>query len=35
VLASDPELNRPEHIALRRAVTERFETQRPIAEEAG
>jgi ATP-dependent DNA helicase RecG len=35
VLASDPELKRPEHIALRRAVTERFETRRPIAKEAG
>jgi ATP-dependent DNA helicase RecG len=35
VLASDPELERPQHAALRRAVTARFETQRPIAEEAG
>jgi len=35
VLASDPELRRSEHAALRRAVTERFETQRPIAEKAG
>jgi len=35
VLANDPELNRAEHAALRRAVTERFETRRPIAEEAG
>jgi ATP-dependent DNA helicase RecG len=35
VLASDPELQQPEHLALRRAVLERFETQRPIAQEAG
>jgi ATP-dependent DNA helicase RecG len=35
VLAEDPELARPEHAELRRAVKERFETARPVAEEAG
>jgi ATP-dependent DNA helicase RecG len=35
VLAGDPELQSPGHVALRRAVTERFETKRPIAEDAG
>src|ERR1017187_634594 len=35
VLAEDPDLARPEHAELRRAVKERFETARPVAEEAG
>lgn len=35
VLAEDPELARPEHAGLRRAVAERFSTSRPFAEEAG
>ena len=35
VLAEDPELARPGHAELRRAVKERFETARPVAEEAG
>jgi len=35
VLASDPELQAPEHAALARAVAERFKQARPIAEEAG
>jgi ATP-dependent DNA helicase RecG len=35
VLAEDPDLARPEHAALRHAVTARFESARPVAEEAG
>jgi ATP-dependent DNA helicase RecG len=35
VLAEDPELNRPEHGALRQAVETCWERRRPIAEEAG
>ena len=35
VLAEDPELARPHHAELRRAVNERFEEERPFAEEAG
>jgi ATP-dependent DNA helicase RecG len=35
VLAADPDLVRPEHAELRRAVKERFEEARPVAEEAG
>jgi ATP-dependent DNA helicase RecG len=35
VLAADPDLARPEHADLRRAVAARFETARPVAEEAG
>jgi ATP-dependent DNA helicase RecG len=35
VLAIDPELSRPEHAALARAVGERLQQSPPIAEEAG
>jgi ATP-dependent DNA helicase RecG len=35
VLAEDPDLARPEHAELRRAVQARFEVERPISEEAG
>lgn len=35
VLAEDPDLAQPEHAALRRAVKDRFEEARPVAEEAG
>ena len=35
VLAEDPDLAQPEHAALRRAVKDRFEDARPVAEEAG
>jgi ATP-dependent DNA helicase RecG len=35
VLAVDPELARPEHAALQRAVQERFAQTRPMGEEAG
>jgi len=35
VLVVDPELTRPEHAELRRAVQERLEKARPIGEEAG
>jgi ATP-dependent DNA helicase RecG len=35
VLAEDPELARPEHAELRRAVKQRFEAAHPVAEEAG
>jgi ATP-dependent DNA helicase RecG len=35
VLAVDPELARPEHAELRRAVQERFAQARPMGEEAG
>jgi ATP-dependent DNA helicase RecG len=34
-LAEDPELSRPEHADLRRAVKARFEAAHPVAEEAG
>jgi ATP-dependent DNA helicase RecG len=35
VVAEDPDLVRPDHAALGQAVTARFETARPVAEEAG
>jgi len=35
VLAEDPDLTRPEHAELRRAVKARFEAAHPISEEAG
>ena len=35
VLAEDPDLAQPDHAALRRAVKDRLEEARPVAEEAG
>jgi hypothetical protein len=35
VLAEDPDLGRPTHAELRRAVQARFAAARPIFEEAG